>query len=519
MVQSKERLTKAGDCNLEVAEILSYKMTGGVPGSSQPYRVDIKPIIAGIELQEGIFNHTMVGKIQVYDSKDVRTLLPIVGLERLNLKFQTPGLTGINAVANDGHPFQIYKIESVAPDTKVVGAGSQVYDIYFCSRESYFNNMRKISKAYEGPIELGVEDIFKNRRYLNAKKDLYVEPTKYFSKIVIPNLKPFAAIDMLAKKAVSGKYQNAGYLFYETKEGYQFRSIESLLAVGGSVARPSKFSYVYQISNVRDPSGAKDITQDLHGVYSWHLVKPVDVLNNLNHGGYASKLIEHDMFFKTINTTEYDYAKDFGNHFHTEHDTGSKTGDKTPLPYHKFDDTFKGLNEAFDQKVMFKSNTNYIHEMSKSNNPVVSSVVAQVNTPIPSVSGRHIIQKAISQRILLTNGVLELTVPGNSLLQAGDIITFDMPIMQPVGHNKPIVSNPQWSGRYLIYDMKHIINRVVKDDVEYSMVLRCVKDNVAKPYVAEHNSWTYVADDRQTHNIYKIDNELLGRMSVEDVMV
>ena len=157
--------------------------------------------------------------------------------------------------------------------------------------------------------------------------------------------------------------------------------------------------------------------------------------------------------------------------------------------------------------------------MSKSNNPVVSSVVAQVNTPIPSVSGRHIIQKAISQRILLTNGVLELTVPGNSLLQAGDIITFDMPIMQPVGHNKPIVSNPQWSGRYLIYDMKHIINRVVKDDVEYSMVLRCVKDNVAKPYVAEHNSWTYVADDRQTHNIYKIDNELLGRMSVEDVMV
>ena len=525
MVQSKERLTKAGDCNLEVAEILSYKMTGGVPGSSQPYRVDIKPIIAGIELQEGIFNHTMVGKIQVYDSKDVRTLLPIVGLERLNLKFQTPGLTGINAVANDGHPFQIYKIESVAPDTKVVGAGSQVYDIYFCSRESYFNNMRKISKAYEGPIELGVEDIFKNRRYLNAKKDLYVEPTKYFSKIVIPNLKPFAAIDMLAKKAVSGKYQNAGYLFYETKEGYQFRSIESLLAVGGSVARPSKFSYVYQISNVRDPSGAKDITQDLHGVYSWHLVKPVDVLNNLNHGGYASKLIEHDMFFKTINTTEYDYAKDFGNHFHTEHDSGGKTEKKTPLPHAKFDNQKTTISEEYDQKVMLKSSTSNIHEMNKplKSNSVLADVAematalaAGATIPIPHISGKFTLQKAISQRLLLSNGVLELTAPGNSQLQAGDIITFDMPLLEPKGHNKKSRSNPYWSGRYLIYDMKHIINR---ENDEYNVHIRAVKDNPAFAYVSEPNSWTHNAPPSSTHNLYKLDNELLGRMSVEDVMV
>ena len=89
MVQSKDRLTKAGDYNLETAEILSYKITGGAPGQQQPYRVDIQNIIIAIELQEGIFNHTMVGRIQVYDTKDVRTLLPIVGLERLNLKFST----------------------------------------------------------------------------------------------------------------------------------------------------------------------------------------------------------------------------------------------------------------------------------------------------------------------------------------------------------------------------------------------------------------------------------------------
>ena len=291
-----------------------------------------------------------------------------------------------------------------------------------------------------------------------------------------------------------------GYLFYETKEGYHFRSIESLLAVAGSIARPAKFSYVYQTSNVRHHTGGKDIIQDMHGVYSWNLVRPVDVLSNLNQGAYASKLIEHDMFNKTINTTEYDYEKDFGNHFHTEHSDGSKTSIKTPLPKMKFDDTFKGLNEAFDQKVMVKSSTSYVYDRFENGK----------NYVIDSISDRHTTQKAISQRVLLSNGILELNVPGNSVLQAGDIITFDMPIMQPIGQNKTIQSSPYWAGRYLIYDMKHHINRL---EDSYTMTIRCVKDNVDHPYTAEHNSWTHESGSTpKTHNIYKIDNELLGRI-------
>jgi len=167
MAQHKERLTKAGDYNLDVAEILSYTIAGGPPGKQEPYRIDIQNIISSIELQQGIFNSTMVGKIQVYDTKDVRSVVPLTGLEKLNLKFHTPGLTGICAVANEGHPFHIYKIESVTPDNRGSGGG-QAYDIFFCSRETYYNNLRKVSKAYTGQVELGVEDIFKNTNNTNS---------------------------------------------------------------------------------------------------------------------------------------------------------------------------------------------------------------------------------------------------------------------------------------------------------------------------------------------------------------
>ena len=499
MAHSKERLTKAGDYNLETCEILSYKIVGGPPGSQVPFRIDIQNIIISIELQQSIFNRTMVGKIQVYDTKDVRTVAPITGLEKLNLKFHTPGLSGICNVANEGHPFHIYKIESVAPD----GVNGSTYDIYFCSREAYYNNMRKVSKAYTGPIELGVEDIFKNTKYLNSRKSLYVEPTKRPTRMVLPNVRPFEAIDMLSRKAISGKYENAGYLFYETKEGYHFRSIESLLAVAGTVVRPAKWFYNFGMKGVRDErTGSKQIVKDLHGVNSWNLTRPVDVLNNIEAGAYASKLIEHDMFNKLINETFYDYAKDFGNHFHTEHQGGYKSDKKLPLPQAKFDTLYHPISEEYDQKVMFKSSTSYVHDMT---DPKTGDL-----TVIDSISDRYTTQKALSQRKLLANGILELQAPGNSLLQAGDIITFDMPLMESLGHNKKLKSNPFWAGRYLIYDMKHMISKT--DDV-YSVHIRAVKDTVAHPFMPEHNSWTHIAPTAKTYNLYEVDNELLGRMS------
>ena len=99
----------------------------------------------------------MYGKIQVLDTKDIRTILPITGLEKLNLTFHTPGLEGPNGSAsNGGHPFHITRIENVAPDIKS-GKNVQAYDIYFSSREVMFNQIRKVSKAYDGQVELAVE--------------------------------------------------------------------------------------------------------------------------------------------------------------------------------------------------------------------------------------------------------------------------------------------------------------------------------------------------------------------------
>jgi len=219
-------LEQAGDYNLEVVKIISYRRNDD---EGTQYEMDIKPIVQGIELKEDIFSNVITGQVMVYDAQDVRTILPITGLEKLELKFSTPGMPGINATREDGFPFQIYKIENVKADKD--NPRAQLYNIYFCSAEMYYNSFNRVSQAYSGPIEHAVDDILRKKEYLNSTKFLTYEPTKTNTKLVIPNTKPLNAISFLASQSISQRYKNAGYLFYETANGFNFRSVESLLAV------------------------------------------------------------------------------------------------------------------------------------------------------------------------------------------------------------------------------------------------------------------------------------------------
>ena len=494
MAEKPNSIFQAGDYKLQACEIISYRISD----KSEPFRMDIKPILASIQLEENIFHNSIIGKIQVLDAQDVRTILPITGLERLQLKFSTPGLPGINAVANEGHPFYIYAIDMVKQEPN--SPRMQMYDILFCSKESYYNDMRKVSKAYTGRLEDAVEDIFTNRKYLNSSKQLFIEPTKTNTKIVIPNQRPMDAIRMIANSCVSGLYQNAGYLFFENHIGYHFRSYESLLAVGGATARPSKWKYQPQIQNIRADEkpgqlggktpapGTKDVILDLHSVHSWQFEKPVDMLQNFKAGAYANRMIQYDPFYKLIATNDYDYVDDFYNHFHAEHSDGYKTQVKQPLPYAKFDDTDRPLSEEPLQRVMLRSNTSKVHDKKEFASHLMTT------------------QKRVSQHQFMKKNILSIVAPGNSMIHAGDIITFDMPLFRPIGDNLPAKSSPQYAGRYLVIAVEHTI---AIGGGKYEILIKAVKDSVRKPFMAEKNSFPLASPPYKGINVYDSDKKIL----------
>jgi len=454
-------LEQAGDFNLNVCQIVSYRLDGD---TSEPVTLDLKGILQAIELTEDIFNNCIMGRITVIDGQDFRSVLPITGLEKLELSFNTPGMQGIHAVRDEGFPFHIYKIDAMAP----MEPRAQMYNIYFTSREMFFNNMTRVCQAFKGPTEESVNTILRDQNYLRSKKKFIYEPTKNNEKYVVPNLRPFKTINYLAQSSLSANYDNAGYLFYENANGYFFRSIESLLALSG-VARPAIFEYNTQPANIKDARGLNNVVEDLKNVIKYEFDRPVNTLSMLGEGMYGSKLLTIDNFNKTFEEHDYSYQREFGNSFHTEHTDGGKSSFKFTLPWSYYEDTNLILSDFPNAKLMVSSNTRKIHN------------------DYDFVRKENYLQKRLTQRLALQNINLTLNVYGNTLLHAGDMITFNLPLYRPVGETGKAVANPHFAGRYMIMSIKHIIS---PPDNKHEMIIKCMKDAVRTEYPIERDNNT-----------------------------
>ena len=135
-ILESEILDKVGKYNLSQLDIISYQQQ---KDESAPKVMDIKGIAYIINLHEDILTHTLYGTVTVYDTQDIRSLLPLTGLERLSLKFNTPGLPGYDYTEDNGTPFHIYKIDKI---TKIVDKDTaQYYQIFFCSPEMVNNQL------------------------------------------------------------------------------------------------------------------------------------------------------------------------------------------------------------------------------------------------------------------------------------------------------------------------------------------------------------------------------------------
>ena len=82
------------------------------------------------------------------------------------------------------------------------------------------NIRTKVSKAYEGKLSDMVQEIIADKEGLDSRKTLYFEETGNQDKIVIPNITPFKAIGMIAKRALPKYSKGAGMYFYETTRGF-----------------------------------------------------------------------------------------------------------------------------------------------------------------------------------------------------------------------------------------------------------------------------------------------------------
>ena len=470
----------AGDFRIKVVNILSYRKA---EGSEKAFRVNLIPQTMTINMVEDVTMPVVTGSLDVADGQDFRTLLPLTGNEKLELHLFTPGQREIQYIEGQTDTLAVYKVDKIRLSG---GTGrQQVYRVHFISREAIRNSVTRISKAFSGPVENAVNEIVSDKKYLDTVKPIYLEPTATNSKYVIPNLKPFQTIKFLGQNAVSNKYSNAGYLFYETiGGGFYFRSFESMMALNGATARPVKEAYAIQPANVRNEKGDANVVQDLQSPDSYSFENVANTLEELNKGLYANRLVTHDIYNKKITTFDYDYHEQFGQFFHTEHDQGNRTESKYLRPLAKLDDTDKVLSDYPLAKLMNVVDTKKVHNDFEFTPP------------------EDILPNKVSQRAQMANFHLLLTVPGQTRMNCGEMISFALPNQRPVQHDQAQTLNPYYSGRYLVLSLKHKFDVV---EQKHTMNMRCVKDSTPKELPKGLDTVYTKTDKVIAQDLYKVD--------------
>ena len=136
-------------------------------------------------------------------------------------------------------PDKHFMILNSVKDVKTSG-NSQLATLEFISVESMINETSRLNQRFTGNISDIVTRILKDdRKGVQTSKNIegINDDRATNSYTFVGNLKrPFDTIQWLCPKAQSGN-KNFGFLFFETLDGYVFRSIEKLLGEDAIVYR------------------------------------------------------------------------------------------------------------------------------------------------------------------------------------------------------------------------------------------------------------------------------------------
>jgi len=186
-----DNLQFAGEFSLEKCDLIS----------SSGVAADISKIVAEINIFEDIFSTALTGSIILADTNNLVDNMPIIGQEYISMKIITPGLDGDDGIDFTENVFCVYEMGGRTPS----GSNSEIIELKICSPELLRNQRTRISKAYEESISVIVQSIMENEKYINTKKDLYIEPTLGIRKILSPNFHPFHLIRQLKRESMSAK--------------------------------------------------------------------------------------------------------------------------------------------------------------------------------------------------------------------------------------------------------------------------------------------------------------------------
>ena len=350
--------------------------------------------------------------------------LPLNGGEKVNIKIPSTGLgPTMEFTEKLGNEFYIASITNV-----IVESGRETFTLNLVSREAITNETARVGKKFPSSEKISdsVKDIIKN--YLKSDKQVDVDDTQNPYGFIGNLKKPFYLLTWLSTKSVAatvgGKSATAGYFFFETKEGYHFRSVDSLIA---NTPFEREYSYEPGIVDNNDPD--KD-----YKILSFSTVRNQKLIENLQKGSYCTYRMYYNPVSATFTSPEQGLFKTSS--YSEKMENLGKDFEVFLPPVDKTNKTLADLPTRYvtgvlDFGTLEKENKNSLKQNA---NPMEyhSQAMMRYNT--------------------IFTQVLEATIPLNTSLTAGSVVNL---LFAKITTDDVKVKDNEQSGLYMIKELVH----------------------------------------------------------------
>lgn len=387
-------------------------------------KVDVTNSLIFIDYFEDILSPCVTMDMFLFNSASIFNILPIRGGERVAISLDTAfgefELDGVNSM-------YVYKASGINQSTT-----SEYFKLSLVSREGLTNETARCQKKYNGNIKTTVESILKDILQTEKYKPENIEGTANSYSFIGNQKKPFHILTWLCPKAlpqysggVSGGNKDglakgtAGFLFYENKDGFNFKSIDNLVSnaqLGQSSADLKNIPY-YFFTEINE----QNKTVNEFKILDYKFEKNIDLMKSLRVGMYSNKTYFYDLYTNTLDQYTY-YLKD-------EIKNKLGTNDTIPVP--------EGFEKSIS-RIMFRTSDRGVLD----------------NEGVDKDSGRDVadMAKSFSRYNILFTQALNMNVPCNINLKAGDIIYAEFPSIERTDKKEP---DRDQSGYYLIKEVRH----------------------------------------------------------------
>ena len=234
-------------------------------------------------------------------------------------------------------------------------------------------------------------------------------------------------LNLLSKQGVpSGSDgSSAGFLFFETANGYHFKSIEGLLK------QDKKKSYIFNNSTDTQvtPAGYDGKILDHQSDSS------INVQSKMNMGAYKTKIVLFDAY-----NCKYEVIEQTAEEVKENVELAGKD-----LP--KFNSKFDTEKQDYTRTTLYLVDSGTLPE---------GDTQAQIDgSTLPNFEAVRTLNQSIRRYNQLFSGMMEVTISGDFSLHAGDVIFVDLFSVQA---EKDDTVNRESGGLYIIADLCHFVD-------------------------------------------------------------